>query len=307
MNNPGWRAFGPFFNPNLLAATAILLAPVMLALMLRAERPGERLGAGAGTLLFIAALLVSGSRGGALSLVVGGLAFAGVAAVRGLRLDRRRMLAVAGLVIALLPVLWLFRVPMLGRLAHIPGTPALAPGSPAATASQRSNTFRVLVWRATAHIVRAKPVLGTGAGTFRFALPRYTLAGYTQMAHESYLQIAAEAGVPALLAWLCALGFAMARLVSRRRGTPDWLLPGIAGGLVAAMAHNLVDYSWSVTGTALPFWALLGAAVALTPGADKVNVQQEDAETRRRQDGETGRGRAARGRSRGETGRDRSI
>src|SRR5437588_7770422 len=81
----------------------------------------------------------------------------------------------------------------------------------------------------------------------------------------------------------------MAPLVYRRRPTLDLQLPGIARGLVAAMAHNLVDYSWSVTGTALPFWALLGAAVALTPGADKVNVQQEDAETRRGQDGTTGR------------------
>jgi O-antigen ligase/tetratricopeptide (TPR) repeat protein len=272
-NNPGWRAFGPFFNPNLLAASAILLAPVMLALMLRAERPGERLGAGAGTLLFVAALLVSGSRGGALSRVVGGLAFIGVAAVRGLRLDRRRALAVGGLVIALLPVLWVFRVPMLGRLAHIRGTPAVAAGSPAANASERSNAFRVLIWKATARMVRAKPLLGTGAGTFEFALPRYTVAGYTRMAHESYLQIAAEAGVPALLAWLGALALALARLGSRH-GTRDWLLPGLAGGLVAAMAHNGVDYSWSVTGTALPFWALLGAAVALTPGAPQFKVQQ---------------------------------
>jgi O-antigen ligase/tetratricopeptide (TPR) repeat protein len=308
--NPGWRAFGPFFNPNLLAAIAILLAPVALALMLRVERPGERFGAGAATLLYVAALLVSGSRGGALSLVAGGLAFIAVAAVRGLRLDRGRALAVAGLILALLPVLWILRVPMLGRLAHLPGMPALAAGSPAATASERSNAFRRLTWLATLRMVRARPLLGTGTGTFEFALPRYALAGYTQMAHESYLQTAAEAGVPALLAWLGALGFILARLLSRRHGTPDWLLPGIAGGLVAAMAHNLVDYSWSVMGTALPFWAYLGAAVALTPADSKYHGAGEPGcppqggrigreadsgggrapgEARRGQDGATGR------------------
>ncbi len=262
--DPGWRAFGPFFNPNLLAATSILLTPVALALMLRAERPVERAVAGAGALLLIAALLVSGSRGGTLALLVGGVGFWGIAATRGLWPDRGRLIALGALILALLPLVWLFRVPMLGRLAHIPGTPALAPGSPAAGASQRSNTFRWLTWRATAKIVAARPVLGTGAGTFEFALPRYALVGYTQRAHQSYLQIAAEAGVPALLAWLVALGLVLARLLSPRHGARDWLLPGIGAGLLAAMAHNAVDYSWSVPGTALPFWAFLGAAVGLT-------------------------------------------
>src|SRR5207244_2014535 len=77
---------------------------------------------------------------------------------------------------------------------------------------------------------------------------------------------------------------------------------GHGGGVGAGVAPNLVDYSWSVTGTALPFWALLGAAVALTPGADKVKVQHGDTETRRGQDGATGRGRAARGRTPGGDG-----
>lgn len=304
-NNPGWRAFGPFFNPNLLAATAILPAPLTLALVLRAERAAHRAAAGAGVLVFVAALLVSGSRGGALGLLVGGAVFLAIAMAHRLRPDRRRGLALVGLLIALLPVLWVLRVPMLGRLAGIPGTPALAPGSPAVGASERSNAFRRLTWRATAKIVRAKPLLGTGAGTFEFALPRYAVAGYTRMAHESYLQIASEAGLPALLVWLAALGLVVARLVSRRHGRQDWLLPGLAGGLAAATAHNLVDYSWSVQGTALPFWALLGVSMALTrqetpeyhgdteTRKDREKQGGEAAERRRAQADQAGRGGAA--------------
>jgi tetratricopeptide (TPR) repeat protein len=45
-----------------------------------------------------------------------------------------------------------------------------------------------------------------------------------------------------------------------------------------------VDYSWSVTGTALPFWSLLGLAVALTGG-----VSKPERGTERRSDGATGR------------------
>src|SRR5438067_13435280 len=86
-NNPGWRAFGPFFNPNLLAAIAILLAPLTLGLMLRAESRAAALAAGLGVLIFVAALLVSGSRGGALSLVVSGAAFLVTALVRRMWLD----------------------------------------------------------------------------------------------------------------------------------------------------------------------------------------------------------------------------
>jgi O-antigen ligase/tetratricopeptide (TPR) repeat protein len=263
-NDPGWRAFGPFFNPNLLAATCILLAPLCLGLMMRARHVLPRVAAAAGALLFVAALLTSGSRGGALGLLVSAPAFLAIAAARRLRPDGRQLLAAMGMLMALVPVVWSLRVPMMGRLAGIQGTPAVAAGSPAAGASDRSNAFRVETWKATCRMIAARPLLGTGAGTFEHALPRYTLVGYTQRAHQSYLQTAAEAGVFALVAWLVALAIVLARLVFSSGGRSDWLLPGIGAGLVAGMAHNVVDYSWSVSGTALPFWAFMGAAVART-------------------------------------------
>jgi tetratricopeptide (TPR) repeat protein len=256
--------------------------------MLRARRTLEVAAAGAATLLFLAGLLISGSRGAALGLIAGGFAFLLTAAMRRSWPDRRQVLAMATLIVALLPLLWFLRVPMLGRMAGVPGTPPIPPGSPAEGASARSNAFRLLTWQATLKIIQNKPVLGTGAGTFEFALPRYAIAGYTGMAHQSYLQIAAEAGLPALLAWLGALTMTLGRLLSRRRGANDWLLPGLAGGIVAAMAHNIVDYSWYVSGTALPFWLFLGAAVALTrteppnhPGAGEPRFGARDERQRR--------------------------
>ena len=63
-NNPGWRAFGPFLNPNLLAATAILLAPVAFAWMLSAvifASPNCAESAIAKQLACAAAIVLSGS------------------------------------------------------------------------------------------------------------------------------------------------------------------------------------------------------------------------------------------------------
>jgi hypothetical protein len=44
----------------------------------------------------------------------------------------------------------------------------------------------------------ANPILGVGAGAFEWRYPRYASVGYTRAAHSTYLELAAEAGLPAL-------------------------------------------------------------------------------------------------------------
>src|SRR5690606_7803862 len=59
-----------------------------------------------------------------------------------------------------------------------------------------SGQFRVLTWEATAKMAAANPLLGTGIGTFGSTFNKYAIAGWTEAAHNAYLQTAAETGFP---------------------------------------------------------------------------------------------------------------
>jgi len=96
-------------------------------------------------------------------------------------------------------------------------------------------TYRLGPWAAASEMVRARPLLGFGPGTFgaeftaarlraeerhlrRFVLPRET-STFAE-AHSEYLQVLAEAGVPAGTAALAALALLVATLARAVRRRP---------------------------------------------------------------------------------------
>src|SRR5205823_2852634 len=76
-------------------------------------------------------------------------------------------------------------------------------------AESYSGRFRALTWRGTANMAVKNPILGTGIGSFGTAYPRYAEAGFTEHAHNSYLQLAAEAGFPAAIFLIVIIGVAL--------------------------------------------------------------------------------------------------
>ena len=144
-------------------------------------------------------------------------------------------------------------------------------------AESHSGGFRIHTWKGVARMVRHHPVLGTGLGTFEVAYPKYAEVGWTKLAHNSYLQYAAEGGVVLPIALVILIGMAVVPAVislRRRREAeptcPDWMpnrslmISGLLGGAAASMARNLVDSDWYVAAIGTTFWIVLGAAVALS-------------------------------------------
>ena len=115
--------------------------------------------------------------------------------------------------------------------------------------------------------------------------------GFTRLAHESYIQMADECGLPGLLALLLTLGFTFAAALSRPRpsqpprpnnGEPEGsvggqflsfvaaaddqvLRCGLLGGLAAGVVQNLIDSDWYVFFLGVTFWTLAGLAAGLAP------------------------------------------
>jgi O-antigen ligase len=118
---------------------------------------------------------------------------------------------------------------------------------------QRLTTYRLGAWAAALHMSAARPLTGYGLGSYgaeqqvhRLAAELSTRERFVQpvassfvYAHNDYLQLAAEAGIPALLFALGALTAILAGLARVRRPADDierLLLLGIlTSGAVAAL------------------------------------------------------------------------
>ncbi|BBF91405.1 O-antigen ligase family protein [Blastochloris tepida] len=127
---------------------------------------------------------------------------------------------------------------------------------------------RLLIFQSSAEIIADHPWWGTGLGTFATVFPAYRpdqfIFGIVDRAHNTPLEVAVELGLPAagavVLACLTTLALIYRGALTRRR---DRALP-IAGAAVATLTflHALVDFHLQTAGFFLPFWAILGAALA---------------------------------------------
>ncbi|MGD9495278.1 MAG: O-antigen ligase family protein [Armatimonadota bacterium] len=258
--DPSWRIFGSMFNPNVLAGYLLAVLPaavVVLALAWRSataqEQEGPRLGliaAAFALLIPSAALLLTGSRAGLLGAAVGAVVMVVAAPTR----IPRRWLLLAGVALVLLTAL---APPVRNRILS-------------ATTQSHSALFRWYTWKGTVGMIAARPLLGFGPGSFEHAYPRYAQAGFTRMAHQTPLQIAAEAGLPALALVAAAVGMIACRLGRGVRFGGLTALQAAAGlaALVGLGVQNLADYTWYVPAVGMTLAATVGLALAAVRDAE---------------------------------------
>ncbi|BDI32315.1 hypothetical protein CCAX7_43660 [Capsulimonas corticalis] len=271
-----WRVFG-MSTPDYLAAYMAMMLPITAALVFSAPTE-NRLPVllGLVAVLELATVLTTQSRFALVSLalsfcVLGYFAYrqkkytaaASPAAVA----SKGRGGAIIASVLALL-VVGVLAKPVIGRLMH---------------PQQNSGAFRVWTWKGSLHMAAANPIFGTGVGTYVYDYPKYALTGFTRLAHNGYLQIADECGVPALLLLLAIQISVIAAVVAvllrpasptsdgkpsrlvaaLQRGDDRLVLAGLLAGLVAAMVQNLIDSDWSVFFIGSTFWLIAGVAAGV--------------------------------------------
>jgi O-antigen ligase len=104
-----------------------------------------------------------------------------------------------------------------------------------------SVSARLEVWRAAVRMIQANPWWGVGYGAFTRFIPHYTEGRISRMnAHNTFLMIAAELGLPALAAFLSLLGVGVASSVWLYRHAQDRLMRAIALGVVAGVVGMAV-------------------------------------------------------------------
>jgi O-antigen ligase len=235
------RVFGTFLHPNTLASYLAFVLPLLLAVSLGRETPTAwlwRCALAAGSVTIV----MTQSRGGMLAL--------GAAAVVLLAMATRpiqRWAAVAAVGVAMV-------VATTGTIDRLPGIDRFTTVAPTAGPAQVApetwgQLERQAHWGAAWAMLRSDPSFGVGAGEFSDAFREHTPDWRFRVgrghAHNGYLQLGAEAGVPGMLAfagWVGTILVALWRRLIRSSGLDHVLAAGALGGAVAWAINNVFEY-----------------------------------------------------------------
>ncbi|PYT83868.1 MAG: hypothetical protein DMG40_02260, partial [Acidobacteria bacterium] len=109
---------------------------------------------------------------------------------------------------------------------------------------------RISIWRDTLQLIRRHPVLGSGLGTFTIVYPSVQTAflnNFVDHAHNDYLQIATELGVPCAILVFGAIFWILRRTIQGcRRNREDYdkaVSFACMGSIVAILLHSLADFN----------------------------------------------------------------
>jgi putative inorganic carbon (HCO3(-)) transporter len=257
-------------HPNQVAGTIMLVLPLLVALLINSLKSGEGRPRTGRWILILAtlfcglALLLTQSRSGWAGSVAGFLTLLLVWAIT-MKPSRKRQAVwiVTGLI-----VIAIFLLPIgLGpqRIQQL----WLDPPVETAVGSLSTFNFRQNLWPWAIEGLKEFPFTGTGLGTFRVVVrrlypvtinPTYDIAH----AHNVFLQVALDVGIPGLIAYVAML------LVS---GTVVWQLMKkdqslriISAGLLAALAafhvYGLTDTLALGSKSSILLWAIFGLLAA---------------------------------------------
>ena len=246
------RLAGTFKMPNDLGAYLVIVLPIAIG-------------------YFVASLGLSGRSGRTPQnwkfIAVLGICLCAMGANLALTLTRAAWIGVfaATLYIAI----YFQRKLLWGLLALVILSPFLMPQAVKdrfETMRQRPSGFmseRPLWWKTSAQLIAKYPIIGIGLGRFRHEYQLHAPAGIHHKpyhAHNIYLHIAVEQGIPSLILFLGILFLIFRQLFSLRKRDDFWcsgLFIGGSGFLISALIYGLADQILHQR-PLLIFWFLIG-------------------------------------------------
>ncbi|OGW82995.1 MAG: hypothetical protein A2Z83_01330 [Omnitrophica bacterium GWA2_52_8] len=124
---------------------------------------------------------------------------------------------------------------------------------------------RLEAWKGSIPLIRDYLWQGVGLGNFDWVYPRYqpaTLFSRWQHAHNDYLELLAELGLPLFLMFLGLLIYGLKALIAElRRSGQSYPIARILSGFTALacfLIHGLTDFNWAIPANCFIAAALFG-------------------------------------------------
>jgi O-antigen ligase len=265
IRSPGYT-FGPYADHSHYAGLMEMLIPLAVASVLpRVHKDPSAVLLGFVALIPIASLLLSGSRGGFVSLIVEVLVAAALIFLYGPRRTRKTTAAVGASAILAAALLFFWMAPRqiaerLARMADATESPEVALAD------------RMVLARDSLRIFRSHPWLGSGLGSFETVFPKYQSfpSDLTwDHAHNDYAEALAETGATGGALILFALGLffwlACRNLRERLRHSVGWIQFGAALGCCGLLTHSFVDFNLHIPANGAWFATCAALATLRTP------------------------------------------
>ena len=164
---------------------------------------------------------------------------------------------------------------------------------------------RLLIWHAAAELIKQRPILGWGVGTFGVHYPlaqgkflsRPENKGFLPQTnrsintHNDYLHVLSEVGVVGFFLFAMILGTFYFRFFSflRKNSREDFVLPHLyliffAGSLSSFLIHALVSFPFHITQNGMLFWMIFALSGRIISGRIKWEKSPGEGEVRGRDD-----------------------
>lgn len=218
--------------------------------------------------MLFAALLFSRSRMGIIAASVSLVVIFALAGISRFHGKMGILLSAVFVALSIGLAIWIGPGPIVGRFADVQQE------------FSKGDQTRLSIWRDAQELVRQEPVFGTGLGTFPIAYTAVQTAfpgQFVNHAHNDYLELAIDLGLPAALILFATIFLILARTV-RTFFYVEGLFErsvalGCAGSILAILLHSVTDFNLYIPANAILFSVILGLAVTVGHGRSTVGVE----------------------------------
>ncbi len=287
------QATGVFGDHQLYGSFMAILLPIVGVVAISEREPNRQLIAQIAAVLTTAALLLSYSRSAWIGCAAGlsslGLLALYMATRKSQKLANRKHELILPLMMLVVSVgFFLLISPSTGGFIQRASTL----GNPDA---ERGWQYRQQAWHGAEMMIKERPLTGFGIGNYPFYQAGFTHAGFAmtsvrntgpirpslwEQAHNTYLQTAAELGIPGLLLFIAALsaflGMGLQRVIGMDNGIRRTLLLGSIGSIVAFAFDGFGSPAWQYGQVSMFFWLILGIGTGCMRPRSKYRTRSDE-------------------------------